>query len=111
VLRESMRGILPERIRLRSDKADLTEVYAMALITLGGERLFDDLSVVKNGWVDGVVLRGLYRSMAEAFSRRDPSYSENILQLWKVFAVELWFSVAFPGIADKHLAESREASL
>ena len=38
VLRQSMRGILPERLRLRSSKADLTELYPMAMIALGGER-------------------------------------------------------------------------
>ena len=113
VLRQSMSGIIPEQIRWRSDKADLTEVYAMALIALGGESLFDNLSVVKNRWVDGVVLREIYRSTAEAFSRRDPCYTENILQLWNVFAVELWFKVAFPSISEpfKPLAEPREASL
>jgi asparagine synthase (glutamine-hydrolysing) len=108
VLRNSMRTILPERIRLRSSKADLTELYPMALSALGGERLFDRLSVVKNGWVDGAVVRGLYRSMARAFSRRDPSYMENALELWNIFAVELWFNVVFLGISEpfKHLTES-----
>ena len=69
VLRNSMRGILPEKIRRRSDKSNLSELYPMAMIALGGERLFDRLNIVQSGWVDGVVLRRLYRSMAEAFSR------------------------------------------
>lgn len=71
VLRQSMRGILPERVRLRTDKTHFAELYAMAIIGLGGERLFDHLNVVKNGWVDGAVVRRLYRSMAGAFSRRE----------------------------------------
>src|SRR5208282_5872370 len=113
VLRQSMRGILPERVRLRSDKADLTELYPMALSTLGGERLFDRLNVVKNGWVDGTVVKRLYRSMAEAFSRRDPSYMENIMELWNIFAVELWFNVVFLGISEpfKHVTETSAAAL
>lgn len=113
VLRNSMRTILPERIRLRSSKADLTEFYPMALIALGGERLFDRLNVVKNGWVDGVVVRSLYRSMAEAFSRRDPSYMENVLELWNIFAVELWLNVVFLGISEpfKHVTETSAEAL
>ena len=113
VLRNSMRGILPERIRRRSSKADLTELHPMALIALGGERLFDRLNVVKNGWVDGVAVRRLYRSMAEAFSRRDPSYMENVLELWNIFAVELWLNVVFLGISEpfKHITETSAAAL
>jgi hypothetical protein len=65
------------------------------MIALGGERLFDRLSVVKNGWIDGVAVRELYRSMADGFSRRDPSYMQNVLELWTVFALELWFNVVF----------------
>ncbi len=112
VLRNSMRGILPERLRLRSDKADLTELFPMAVNALGGERLFDRLNVVKNGWVDGVVVREFYRSMAESFSRRDPSYMDYVLELWSVFAIELWFSVVCLGISDpfKHVTETRAAA-
>jgi hypothetical protein len=85
----------------------------MAMIALGGERLFDRLNVVQNGWVDEVAVRRLYRAMAEAFSRRDPSYEENILELWRVFAVELWFSVVFLGVSEpfKHVTETTEATL
>ena len=113
VLRKAMRGILPERVRLRYDKTDLSELYAMALIAHGGERLFDRLNVVKNGWVDGAVVRRLYRSMAEAFSRRDPCYEENLFELWNVFAVELWFDVVFLGISEpfKHVTETMQAAV
>jgi asparagine synthase (glutamine-hydrolysing) len=112
VLRQSMRGILPERLRLRSDKAHMTELYPMAMSALGGERLFDRLNVVKNGWVDGVVVRRLYRSMADAFSRGDPSYWDNVFELWRVFAVELWLNVVFLGISEpfKHVTETTEAA-
>ena len=57
-------------------------------------------------------MRKLYRSMAEAFSRRDPSYMENFSQLWNVFAVELWLNVVFLGISEpfKHVTETRGAA-
>ena len=100
VLREAMRGILPERVRIRPDKADLTELYANALIALGGERLFDRLNCAKNGWVDGEAVRRLYQSTVAAFSRGDPSYRENVFFLWMVLAIELWLNVVFLGIKE-----------
>jgi asparagine synthase (glutamine-hydrolysing) len=113
VLREAMRGILPERVRSRPDKADLTAIYVMAISALGGERLFDRLNVVENGWVDGVTVRKLYRSMAEALSRGDPSYMSSILELWMVIVIELWFNVVFLGIREPlgHMAHAENAAV
>jgi len=113
VLRKAMRGILPERVRLRPDKADLTEIYAMAINALGGERLFDRLSVAENGWVDGDVVRKMYRSMAQALSRGDPSYMNSILELWMVIVIELWFNVVFRGIREPlgHMAHAEHAAV
>jgi asparagine synthase (glutamine-hydrolysing) len=105
VLRGAMRGIVPERVRMRPDKAGLTELHAMAIIENGGERLFDRLNCVSNGWVDGEVVRGQCRAMAAAFSRGDPSYMQNVCELWAVLAIELWLSIVFLGISEpfKHL--------
>jgi asparagine synthase (glutamine-hydrolysing) len=113
VLREAMRGILPERVRLRRDKADLTAIYAMAIGALGGERLFDHLSVADNGWVDGEVVRKMYRSMADALSRGDPSYMNNIVELWMVIVIELWFNVVFLGLREPlgHTARAENAAV
>jgi asparagine synthase (glutamine-hydrolysing) len=111
VLRGAMRGILPERVRLRRDKADLTAIYAIAINALGGERLFDRLNVADNGWVDGVMVRKMYRSMAQALSRGDPSYVNSILELWMVTVIELWFNVVFLGIREPlgHIAHAQPA--
>ena len=100
VLRNSMRGILPERLRIRPDKADPTEAYPKALIALGGERLFDRLHSVKIGWIDEEGVRSLYRSMTAAFSRHDPSYMQSAVDLWMVLAVELWLKVVFLGSSE-----------
>ena len=50
--------------------------------------------------------------MFDAFSRGDPSYMDNVDELWKLFAVELWFSVVFQGISEpfKHVTETSAAS-
>jgi len=113
VLRQAMRGILPERIRLRPDKADLTAIFLMAIDALGGERLFDRLNVVDNGWVDGVMVQKQYRSMAGALARGDPSYMNYICDLWMVIAIELWFNVVFLGAREPlgHIAQAENAAV
>jgi asparagine synthase (glutamine-hydrolysing) len=100
VLREAMRGILPERVRVRSDKAEFSAICVLAINSLGGERLFDRLKVVENGWVDKAIIRKICRSMTEALSRGDPSYVSDIFDLWTVLAIELWFNVVFLGVRD-----------
>jgi asparagine synthase (glutamine-hydrolysing) len=112
VMRNAMRGVLPERVRIRPDKAEFGESFPAALVALGGERLFDRLSSVKNGWIDGEAVRSRYRSMMAAFSRGDRSYLRNIYGLWMVVAVELWLNVVFLGISEpfKHVAETRAAA-
>ena len=94
-------------------KADLTAIYALAIGALGGERLFERLSVVENGWVDGEVVRKMYRSMADALSRGDPSYMSGILELWMVIVIELWFNVVFLGIREPlgHMAHAENAAM
>ena len=107
VLREAMAGILPERVRTRPDKADLTAVYAIAVNSLGGERAFDRLNVVRQGWVDGKIVLEQCRSMVEAFAHGNPSYMDNVSELWTVIALELWLSIVFLGVAEPlaHLSE------
>jgi len=110
VLREAMCGILPERVRLRTDKASPDEINAMALIGLGGERLFENLQSVKNGWVNRDVVGNLYRSMAAAYSRGEPSYEGG---LWIVLAIELWLRIVFLGIDEPYaqLTEAKAAAI
>ena len=95
VLRRAMEGFLPETIRRRVTKADFSHVFAETLQAAGGERLFDSLTIESMRWVDGTVIREMYRRMVQDYRSANNAYISYIWKLWMVFGIELWFNVVF----------------
>lgn len=96
VLREAMRGRLPETIRGRRSKADFSHVFVEALRAHGGARFFDGLAVEALGWVRGDAVRAMYRRAEERYDRGDGAYSADIWPLWMICAVESWYRSMYP---------------
>jgi asparagine synthase (glutamine-hydrolysing) len=94
VLREAMRGLLPERVRQRSTKADFSHVFPRALRAQGAARLFDSLRIASLGWVDGEQVPAMYNQMQSLHSRANPGYINYNWPLWMIFGIELWASAA-----------------
>jgi asparagine synthase (glutamine-hydrolysing) len=94
VLRESMRGYLPETVRTKFRQPDLSFLHMEALEAAGGERLFDDLRLAEHGWVDGAHARALYRRAAALLARGDARYAALAGPLWTVHGLELWLRAA-----------------
>ena len=95
VLREALRGLLPESVARRTDKAEFSHAFATAFQALGGERAFASLRIASMGWVDGARVRTMYRQMAQLFARGDQGYVAYVWPLWMVLAIELWFKTVF----------------
>jgi asparagine synthase (glutamine-hydrolysing) len=95
VLRQAMRGLLPETIRQRLTKADFSHVFAEALLVQGGEGLFDSLTIASMGWVNGERLSGMYREMAQLYEGGDLGYTRYLWPLWLAYGIELWFNTVF----------------
>jgi asparagine synthase (glutamine-hydrolysing) len=95
VLRGAMEGLLPETIRRRITKADFSHVFAETLEAAGGERLFDSLTIESMRWVNGSVIREIYRRMVQDYRSANNAYISYIWKLWMVFGIELWFNVVF----------------
>jgi asparagine synthase (glutamine-hydrolysing) len=87
-LRTAMRDRLPEVVRHRVSKADLSEIYLLALGALGGERAFDQLAIEDAGWIDGPAVRAMAR---RAFAEAGGDYGAVVIPLWMVLAVDRWF--------------------
>jgi len=95
VVRRAMQGLVPERILRRDTKADFSHVFAEALQVRESGRLFDSLLIESMRWVDGEILRKIYRKMAQNFASGDPTYISYVWKLWMTFGIELWFNTTF----------------
>jgi asparagine synthase (glutamine-hydrolysing) len=107
ILRQSMRGFLPERVRERLGKAEFSHVFVRALQAQGGERLFASLAIASLGWVDGKQVLRMYRHMAQLYSWGDGGYITYVLPLWMIFGIELWIKAIF---LNKEVLTAEETS-
>ncbi len=88
VLRQAMRGTLPEEIRRRRDKTNFLPNLARGLSRDRGglDALFAEPLERLDAYVDPTQARALYRSTLEA---PEPS-SEDLFMVWRIAALTLW---------------------
>ena len=80
ILRQAMRKLLPESIRLRSNKAEFSHVFTQIYENLPSEVLASSLSLANPGWVDGEQIRIMYKA-----GKKYPLW-----QSWMLFGIEIW---------------------
>ena len=97
VLRQAIRDLLPASVAARTDKADFSTVVPAALEALGGAALLDHLHIASLGWVRQDVVSRKYREARLLFARRDEWFCREMLHLWMVAGVELWYRTVFLG--------------
>ncbi len=94
VLRNAMRGFLPELIRWRRTKADFSHVFLEAFRTLNGARHFSDLTIASLGWIDGAKVAVMYSEMVQSYQRKDLAWLNYVWLLWMVLGIEIWYKEA-----------------
>jgi asparagine synthase (glutamine-hydrolysing) len=92
ILRQAMRGLLPESVRQRRTKAEFSHAFADTLQAYGGTQLFDSLLTERLGWVDGEEVRALYRRLTELYAQGDKRYIHYTWPLWMIVGIELWLT-------------------
>jgi asparagine synthase (glutamine-hydrolysing) len=85
ILRNAMRGLVPDSVLARRDKADFSILFIQALERMGGEQLFDTMAIESAGWVNRAKFQETYRDRSENY------IESNIWPLWTAFALELWY--------------------
>jgi asparagine synthase (glutamine-hydrolysing) len=85
ILREAMKGVLPEAIRLRKGKAEFSPIFATALDTMKFD--VSSLALVRNGIIEA-------ERIARVVERRAiQSTPLTSFLLWHLAALEVWFSL------------------
>ena len=90
LLRQAMRGILPETVRQRTTKAEFSPIFLQTFRSLGGSRFFDSLQVAAMGWVDADKIRRTYASIEAGATNSPDSATSGLCPLWMVVGIELW---------------------
>jgi asparagine synthase (glutamine-hydrolysing) len=106
VLRNAMKGLLPESIRARSTKSELTQTLVRMFDRVGGAKFFDHLTIAERGWVDRDLARKLAHDALSNFG------SSNLWPLMNTFAIEVWYNTVFHDGGDllSRVAPARSAS-
>ena len=95
VLRNAMRGLLPERVRMRDTKARFSHVYLEALKATWANRPSETLAIGRIGWVNEKTLDDSYQEMLELYFRRNPAYVGFANRLMMVRGIDLWYRYVF----------------
>lgn len=92
LLREAMRGTLPEKVRTRQTKARFSAPIVDGTTAFLRECPIPELHAVRQGWVDGARLARYQAAFAgwRAAGGNAPVPKEPFGPLWAVVALELW---------------------
>lgn len=96
ILREAMRGTLPEVVRQRRDKALFVAHMVDAVSDMLRDRPIEDLHCVRLGWVDPAGLRRIlepHRAWRAAGTDKPPPGAFG--PLWFALAIDIWLDSAF----------------
>lgn len=98
LLREAMKGTLPEVVRTRSNKAYFNITTFMAVRAILREKSFDDMIPVREGWVDRQVIKSMFDPVAQWYDSK-PDTSDNSVSVpgpvWFTIAADMWLEQAF----------------
>lgn len=97
VLREAMKGTLPEVVRTRTDKAKFYVHTVSAIEEILERRPFSEMHPVKLGWVDENNLQAMYAPIRSWYRNRD-SMDFPVTPwgpVWFVIAADMWLDQAF----------------
>ena len=96
ILRNAMKGLLPESVKNREDKGGFSHMLIDTLEAHGGEKIFSSLAIAKNGWVDQKKLCETYQDVLRLYSQNSPDYDGlKLWQLWCVHGIDLWWRASF----------------
>jgi len=88
LLRKAMKGILPEKIRRRTDKARFSDVIRQQINAIDLDLLLDDAYIAKMGIIE-------QSRINEMKSRYQDDNQKNIVYFWQIINLEYWYRYNF----------------
>jgi asparagine synthase (glutamine-hydrolysing) len=90
LLRKSLRGVLPESIRLRLDKAEFSSTLADALLDPVVAKGLSCPRLGSHGWIDRAAVAEKYRLFESLYRNGKSEYTNHVWDLWMPFVLETW---------------------
>ncbi|WP_394848336.1 asparagine synthase C-terminal domain-containing protein [Pendulispora brunnea] len=88
LMRAAMEGIVPDSVRLRTDKARFEPAMTQAVRAAGGFEAFADLAAVPHLAELGLVEPSAFRQAFDALAREPEDWGPGWLEVWPALAVE-----------------------
>jgi asparagine synthase (glutamine-hydrolysing) len=92
VVRNAMRGILPEMIRTRITKADFNQPVMESVIHNAQLISFDRMEIAERGWIDAAKLKAGFQALVGSYHNGAGNYA---FPVWMAIATEIWHRVVF----------------
>lgn len=84
ILRNALRGLIPDSVLARRDKADFSILFVKALKQFAGDQGFNAAALAEAGWIDAAAFRRAWRERIADYQ------NANIWPLWTTVSAELW---------------------
>jgi asparagine synthase (glutamine-hydrolysing) len=96
ILREAMRGLVPDSVRLEDAKADFSHLFGETLRLPEARALFESARLAGRGWVNARKIREGYSDMVRRYETGDPTYGTVVWPLWMTLGLDLFLGVSRP---------------
>jgi len=94
VLREALRGVLPEQVRLRRDKAIFTAPVTRTILAPAMRELLTDMNLQRRGWVLDAEVRAQFYHL-EQLGEQGTAGCSLRWPLWMALGLESWLRAAY----------------
>lgn len=92
IVRNAMRGILPEIVRTRVTKGSFNQPILASVEHNSAFIRFDRLEIAERGWVNAAKLKSAFEALMASYRNGDGNYG---FPVWMAIATEIWHRVVF----------------
>jgi asparagine synthase (glutamine-hydrolysing) len=96
VLRQAMKGLVPDAILQRRTKAEFSAVFAQVYESDKMAPLFHSSRIAEQGWIDQARVTAMYREFMQTWNQGQKDFLPHGWPLGMFLGIELWFRAAFP---------------